>query len=136
MEWSKPLEWRAWHPSAMGFLDLPRPLGVFHVAFADFELRTYASDSDVKVGAAASRREAVSEVHDDDDDVERKECDEKDEETGAGRVEVSCRTPMLRFFLPYGDQTQVVFLSCADSTLVARCFLWGFLHVRFSYSRS
>ncbi|CAM6045165.1 unnamed protein product [Sphagnum compactum] len=68
----------------MGFLDLPKPLGVFHVAFADFELRTYASDSDVKVGAAAIRRGAVSEVHDD-DDVERKECDKEDEETVVGQ---------------------------------------------------
>jgi hypothetical protein len=86
----------------MGFLDLPKPLGVFDVAFADFELRTCASDSDVKVGAAATRRGAVSEVHDDDDDddVERRECDEEDEETGAGRVEISCRTPMVRFFYP------------------------------------
>ncbi|CAK9191998.1 unnamed protein product [Sphagnum troendelagicum] len=83
----------------MGFLDLPKPLGVFHVAFADFELRTYASDSDVKVGAAATRRGAVSEVRDD-DDVERKECDEEDEETGAGRVEIACRTPMVRLFYP------------------------------------
>jgi len=83
----------------MGFLDLPKPLGVYHVAFADFELRTYASDSDVKVGAAATRRGAVSEVRDD-DDVERKECDEEDEETGAGRVEISCRTPMVRLFYP------------------------------------
>lgn len=89
----------AWHPSTMGFLDLPKPLGVYHVAFADFELRTYASDSDVKVGAAATRRGAVSEVRDD-DDVERKECDEEDEETGAGRVEISCRTPMVRLFYP------------------------------------
>ncbi|KAH9574960.1 hypothetical protein CY35_01G087500 [Sphagnum magellanicum] len=127
----------------MGFLDLPKPLGVFHVAFADFELRTFASDSDVKVGADATRRGAVSEVHDD-DDVERKACDEEDEETGGGRVEISCRTPMVRFFYPTETKPKWSFShahtrrwlpelrytygffsrSILPTSWLRRCFLW------------
>lgn len=137
----------AWHPSAMGFLDLPKPLGVFHVAFADFELRTYASDSDVKAGGdAPSRRGAVSEVHDDDDDdVERKEREEEeDEETCARRVEISCRTPMVRLFYPTETKPKWSFShaqtrrwlpelrytygffskSILPTSWLRRCFLW------------